>query len=98
NVSQPVESKRPPNSNTAALSYSSAGPVSTRGPRSPVPDQPNSRTTVRSRLSCPSTTATMPSLPGAANDFFNSLLVVRRRHRLIGSPGVLDFLAHGLPL
>src|SRR5204863_6506273 len=44
------------------------------GTRSPVTDQPNSRTTARSRSSCPSTTATTPSLPVDANDFFNSLL------------------------
>ena len=44
--------------------------------RSPATDQPNSRTTARSRLSCPSTMATTPSLRAAANDFFNSLLMV----------------------
>src|SRR5205814_8645905 len=48
--------------------------VDARPGRSPVTDQPNSRTTARSRLSCPSTTATTPSLPVDANDFFNSLL------------------------
>lgn len=42
--------------------------------RSPVTDQPNSRTMAGSRSSCPSTTATMPFLPPTANDLFNSLL------------------------
>jgi hypothetical protein len=36
-----VPSKRPPNSNTAARSCSSAEPVPTRGTRSPATDQPN---------------------------------------------------------
>src|SRR5207237_9526531 len=43
----------------------------------PVQDQPHSTKTPRARLSCPSTTATTPSLPVDANDFFNSLLVLR---------------------
>src|SRR5207248_4622485 len=66
--------------------------VDARPGRSPVTDQPNSRTTARSRLSCPSTTATTPSLPVDANDFFNSLLVERdlRRSAVRLYCGMLD--------
>jgi hypothetical protein len=38
------------------------------------PDRPDSRKTVPSRSSYPSTTATTPPSPLAANDYFNSLL------------------------
>ena len=53
----------------------SAGAASTKATRSPATARPNSKTTAPSRSSYPSTTATTPSSPVAANDFFNSLLM-----------------------
>jgi hypothetical protein len=53
-----------------------------RRSKSQATARPNSRTTAPSRLRCRSITATTPSSRAAASDFFNSLLVLRRRQTI----------------